>query len=158
MNTGKNRPLRVGVFGGSVCPPEVYQVAVAAGKAIAQKGGVVVCGGLGGVMEAVCKGAREAGGITIGILPGDSPEEANPYVTYPIATGMGIARNIIIVRTADVCLAIDGRYGTLSEIAYALQLGKTVVTLQSWDTIPGVISAPSVEEAVRIVFKSGEEY
>ncbi len=143
----------VGVFGGGVCSPEVYQLAMTAGRAIAQRGGIVVCGGLGGVMEAVCRGASEAGGTTIGILPGDSPEEANPYVTHPIATGMGIARNIIIVRTAQVCLAIDGKYGTLSEIAYALQLGKRVVTLASWDEIPGVIPAQSVDEAMELLFQ-----
>jgi len=157
MKTLQRNAIRVGVFGGGTCSPDVYQLAVTAGAAIAQRGGVVVCGGLGGVMEAVCKGAVEAGGITIGILPGDSPDTANPYVTIPIATGMGIARNSIIVRTADVCLAIDGKYGTLSEIAYALQLEKKVVTLQSWDAIPGVIPATSVEEAVQLLFETGEE-
>ncbi len=157
MKTLQRNAIRVGVFGGGTCPPDVYQLAVTAGAAIAQRGGVVVCGGLGGVMEAVCKGAVEAGGVTIGILPGDSPDTANPYVTVPIATGMGIARNSIIVRTADVCLAIDGKYGTLSEIAYALQLEKKVVTLQSWDAIPGVIPATSVEEAMQLLFETGEE-
>ncbi len=143
----------VGVFGGGSCPEEVYRLAMNAGSAIAKRGGIIVCGGLGGVMEAVCRGAREAGGTTIGILPGDSPHEANPYVTHAIATGMGIARNIIIVRTAQVCLAIDGQYGTLSEIAYALQLGKKVVSLTSWDHIPGVIPVATVEEAIEQLFE-----
>ncbi len=107
-------------------------------------------------MEAVCRGAREAGGTTVGILPTDTVDEANPYVDIPVATGMGIGRNIIIVRTARVCIAIDGRYGTLSEIAYALQLGKPVITLNAWDEVPGVLRATSPEEAVELAFQNLE--
>ncbi len=149
---GGSQPRFIGVFGGGTCSADIYELSVQVGNAIAQRGGVIICGGLGGVMEAVCKGAWQAGGVTIGILPTDSVTSANPYVTYPIATGIGIARNSIIVRTASVCLAIDGQYGTLSEIAYALQLGKKVVTLRSWDDIPGVIPANSVDMAISLLF------
>ncbi len=140
----------IAVFGGSECSPEDFQLAEQVGKLLAEKGILVICGGLFGIMEAVCKGASEGGGITIGILPGNNTNSANQYVTIPIATGMGIGRNVIIAHSADACIAIDGKYGTLSEIAYALQLEKPVVTLNSWDNIPGTISAINAEEAVSI--------
>ncbi|NOX38329.1 MAG: TIGR00725 family protein [Calditrichaeota bacterium] len=146
----------IGVLGGGQCDAETYEQARRVGQEIARRGGRVVCGGLFGVMEAVCRGAREAGGTTIGILPTDQITDANPYVDIPIATGMGIGRNIIIVRTAQVCIAINGGYGTLSEIAYALQLGKPVITLNSWDDIPGVIPAATPEEAVTLAFNQLE--
>jgi len=110
----------------------------------------VICGGLTGVMEAVSKGVSEAGGLCIGVVPGYSRHEANPYVSVAIATGMGHARNVIIAATADVLVAVGGEYGTLSEIAYALKMGKPVVSLHSWD-IPGVLKVSSVEEAVSLV-------
>ncbi len=138
----------IGVIGGSQCTPEDYVDAEVVGRLIAQNDAVLVCGGLTGIMEAACKGAYEAGGETIGILPGESILDANPYVKTPIATGMGIARNIIIVRTAQVVIAVDGRYGTLSEIAYALQLGRPVFCLNSWDTVSGVTPVKSAQEAV----------
>jgi uncharacterized protein (TIGR00725 family) len=103
------------------------------GRRIAQSGAQLICGGLGGVMEAACKGATEAGGLTIGILPGEDSRSANPYVGVAIATGLGIARNVIIVRASDVLIAISGSYGTLNEIAAALNLGKPVVALQTWN-------------------------
>ncbi len=146
----------IGVLGGGQCDASVYQQARRVGQEIARRGGMVVCGGLYGVMEAVCRGAKEAGGITIGVVPSDNSADANPYVDIPIATGMGIGRNIIIVRTAQVCIAINGKYGTLSEIAYALQLGKPIITLNSWDDIPGVIPASTPEEAVEVAFKQLE--
>lgn len=140
----------IAVIGGSHCSPEDYSIAEEVGKLLARKNVTVICGGMFGVMEAVCKGANEAGGVTIGILPGDNPADANKYVTIPIVTGMGIARNIIIVRSAAACIAINGKYGTLSEIAYALQLGKPVVTLNSWDEIPGTTPSSSAEDAVNL--------
>ena len=109
----------IGVIGGSRCSEETYAFAQKLGEGIAKAGGILVCGGKTGVMEAVCKGARSAGGRTIGILPSDDVNEANEYVDTPVATGMGVVRNAIIVRTADVLIALDGAEGTLSEIALA---------------------------------------
>lgn len=140
----------IAVIGGSQCTPEDYSMGVEVGKRIAEKGVTVICGGMFGIMEAACKGAYKAGGATIGVLPGDDPAEANEYVTIPIATGMGIGRNIIVVRSAGACIAINGKYGTLSEIAYALQLQKPVITLNSWEQIPETIPAKSAKEAVEI--------
>lgn len=122
----------IGVIGGASVDSHVQEQAFEVGRRIAESGATLVCGGLGGVMEAACKGARAAGGLTVGILPGNETMAANPYVSIAIATGMGIARNAIVVRTADVLIAVDGSYGTLSEIAIALNLGKTVVQLGSW--------------------------
>ena len=141
----------IAVIGGSQCTPEAYSQGVEVGRMLAENGISVICGGLFGIMEAACKGAYEAGGITIGILPGSDLEEANEYVTIPIATGMGIGRNIVIIRSASACIAIDGKYGTLSEIAYALQLQKPVITLNSWEQVPETIPARTAKEAVELV-------
>lgn len=122
----------VAVIGGSHCPPEVAQQAEEVGRELARRSAVVICGGLGGVMEAVCRGARSQGGITVGILPGNSRHDANPHVTIPLATGMGYARNVLVVKSADVVIAIDGEFGTLSEIAFALQWGIPVIGLDTW--------------------------
>lgn len=145
----------VGVIGGADVSREVREQAFEVGRRIAEKGAILVCGGLGGVMEAVCDGAKSAGGVTVGILPESDSRTANPHVAVPVATGMGIARNAIIVRTADVLIAVDGSYGTLSEIAMALNLGKTVVHLGSWrlpeagEVDPNLyIAADSPEDAV----------
>jgi len=106
------------------------------GRELAGRGTVVVCGGLGGVMEAVCRGARAAGGITVGILPGDDRSAANPHVAVAIATGLGEARNLLVVRTADVVVAVGGGFGTLSEIAFALRLGRPVIGIGTWELSP----------------------
>jgi uncharacterized protein (TIGR00725 family) len=102
------------------------------GRAIAKKGAVLVCGGLSGVMEAACKGASEVGGLTIGILPGESRQEANPYVKIPIVTGVGYARNVAVVKSSQAVIAMDGSYGTLTEIGHALQSGIPVIGLGTW--------------------------
>ena len=107
--------------------------AEAVGRALAEAGAVLICGGRGGVMEAACRGAKAAGGITIGILPGTDRREANPYVDIPIVTGIGVARNGIIARTAQVAVAVGGSYGTLSEIAFALAFSVPVVGLGTWE-------------------------
>jgi uncharacterized protein (TIGR00725 family) len=111
---------------------------------------VLVCGGLGGVMEAACKGAKESGGTTVGILPGLDRADANPYVEVAVATGLGEARNALVVRAADALIAIGGGYGTLSEVALALRAGKRVVGLGTWD-VEGVEPAGSPEAAVATV-------
>jgi uncharacterized protein (TIGR00725 family) len=127
------RPPVIGVIGENDPPPEVAALAETVGAELASAGAVLVCGGLGGVMEAACRGARGRGGITIGILPGTRREDANPYVTYPIPTGLGHARNILVVRSTQAVIAIGGRYGTLSEIAFAKIEGIAVVGLQTWE-------------------------
>lgn len=139
----------VGVIGGSQADREIRGVARKLGREIARNGYILVCGGLGGVMEAACMGAREAGGITVGILPGNQKESANPFVTIPVVTAMSHARNAIIVRTADILVAVDGRYGTLSEIALAKACGKRVLGLFTWDEVPGIETVESVEEAIQ---------
>jgi hypothetical protein len=122
----------VAVIGGSDASSEALDKAEAAGREIARHGATLVCGGLGGVMEAACRGCRDAGGTTIGILPGTDASEANPYVDVPVVTGMGQARNLVIVRTADAVIAIGGGFGTLSEMAFALRLGKPLVGIDTW--------------------------
>ena len=125
-------------------------VAEAVGRELAARGAVVVCGGLGGVMEAACRGAKEAGGRTLGILPGTDRAAANPFVDTAVATGLGEARNALVVRAADALIAVGGGYGTLSEIALALKAGKRVVGLDSWD-IEGVVAMADPAAAVAAV-------
>ena len=115
----------IGVIGSSKADPDVLRLAEEVGEAIAKSGAAVVCGGLSGVMEAVCRGARRCGGLTIGIIPSDQKSDANQYVQIPIVTGMGVGRNVMLVKTADVLIAVGGEFGTLSGIAHALNLGKT---------------------------------
>jgi uncharacterized protein (TIGR00725 family) len=141
--------LQIAVVGGGSCCPEVRAEARRLGRLLAEKGHVVLCGGLGGVMEAVCCGAKEAGGMTVGILPGEK-ENANRCVDIAIATGMGHARNVVIVKSADVIIALPGEHGTLSEIALALKMGKPVVSLRSWE-IPGTLKAETPEEALALL-------
>lgn len=125
--------MYIAVIGGQFCSEEEERTAYEVGFQLASRGAVVVCGGLGGVMESACKGAKAAGGVTIGILPGPFRGDANPFVDYAIATDMGQARNAVIVRTADAVIAVGGEYGTLTEIAMALKMGKKVVALSSWE-------------------------
>ncbi len=128
-----NRPPVIAVIGENDPPPELEALAEAVGAEIAAGGAILVCGGLGGVMEAACRGAQRRGGVTIGILPGTRHEDANPFVTYPIPTGLGHARNLIVARSAHVLIAIGGKYGTLSEIAFAKIEGIPVIGLQTWE-------------------------
>jgi len=122
----------IAVIGGSQPSKKEMELAFEVGKELALHGAVLVCGGLGGVMEAACKGAKSSGGLTIGILPGDSPDAANEYVEIPIVTGLGYARNIAVVKSARAVIAVGGAYGTLSEISHALQAGIPVVGLKTW--------------------------
>jgi hypothetical protein len=117
------------------------------GRLLAERGAVLVCGGLGGTMEAACRGAGQAGGTTVGLLPGTDRAAANPHVDIAIPTGLGEARNAIVVRTADVVIAVGGGYGTLSEIALALKMGRRVVGLGTWE-IDGVVVVDGPEAAV----------
>jgi uncharacterized protein (TIGR00725 family) len=121
------------------------------GRLVAERGAVLVCGGLGGTMEAACRGAKQAGGTTVGILPGSDRSAANDFVDVAVPTGLGEARNALVVHTADVLIAVGGGYGTLSEIALALRAGKTVVGLGTWQ-IEGVVSVDGPEAAVAAAF------
>ncbi len=138
--------MYVSVIGGDVktCKKEDCRIAEEVGKGIASMGAVLVCGGKGGVMEAACRGARSQGGTTIGILPSGSRDEGNDYLTYGIVTNLGAVRNSLVVLNGDVVVAIDGGCGTLSEIALALQYGKRILGIGTWD-IEGVEQFHSVE-------------
>ncbi|MBA7700538.1 hypothetical protein ES703_109253 [subsurface metagenome] len=124
--------LIIAVIGGGQCSKEEAQLAEEVGREIARQGAILVCGGLGGIMEAACRGASSEGGVTIGILPGDSYQAANPHIQIPIVTGMGYARNVIVVKSARAVIAVGGNYGTLSEISHALQSGIPVIGLTTW--------------------------
>ena len=137
----------VGVIGGHFCSGETNELAEKLGAALVETADTLVCGGLGGVMEAACRGFRKEGKQTIGIIPGYNKEDANHFVDIVIPTGLGLARNLLVVKSADVVVALPGRSGTLSEIAYCLQFDIPVISLNSWD-IPGVIKAETAEEAV----------
>jgi len=125
--------MMVGVIGGNFVDEDTWNLAFQLGREIARRGHKLICGGKGGVMEAACKGAREENGLTIGILPEPDLGSANEHLEVAIATGVGMARNNIIIQSSDVVVAVDGSYGTFSEIAAALNLGKPVVLLESWD-------------------------
>ena len=148
------KPKFIAVIGGSRCSPEEAGLAEAVGREIARKGAILVCGGMGGIMEAACRGARTEDGITIGILPGESRRVANPYVQIPIVTGIGYARNVIVVKSAQAVIAIGGKYGTLSEISHALQSNIPVIGLNTWSlsregkTDSSIILAQNPAEAV----------
>ena len=122
----------IAVIGNSSCSPEETELAETVGELLAQRGATIVCGGLGGVMEAACRGAKSKGGLTVGILPGQDSSMANPCVDIPVVTGIGEARNVAVVKSAQAVIAIGGNYGTLSEIAYALKSGIPVVGLNTW--------------------------
>jgi uncharacterized protein (TIGR00725 family) len=138
----------IGVIGSRDCDDRTREHARRIGELIAGEGYGVICGGMSGVMEAACQGAAGAGGFTVGVLPGDSPDEANPFVKFRIATGMGVARNVIIVRSSAAVIAVTGGAGTLSEIAYCLQLGVPVVGLDTHDVSPDIVHVTTPEEAV----------
>ena len=144
----------IAVIGASRPSQRGWGTAENVGREIAMRGAVVVCGGLGGIMEAVSKGAVEAGGEVLGLLPGPDKTEANPYVTLRVATNMGHARNIIIAHTADALIAIEGEYGTMSEAAIGLKLAKRVVVLPGGPELEGTISATTAEEAVALALES----
>jgi uncharacterized protein (TIGR00725 family) len=142
----------IGVIGAGTAGEEILGMAEEIGRLIAEHGCLFICGGMGGVMEASARGAKQAGGTTIGILPQPDRHTANPYIDIPIATSFGEARNLIIVRTSDILIAVGGKYGTLSEIAFALKAEKPVIGLHTWD-IPGIIKAETPAEALEIAIK-----
>jgi hypothetical protein len=146
-------PKYVAVIGGGEASETVLATACEVGREIARRGAVLICGGLGGVMQAAAGGAQEAGGVTIGILPGPDRQTANPFLTYSLVTNLGHARNILIAQSADGLIAVDGGYGTISEAAIALKLGKPVVSLLTDWSLNGVYEAASPEEAVSFLLQ-----
>ena len=137
--------MLIGVIGGEVAGAEASRLAFEVGRALAERGHVLVCGGRGGVMREASRGAKAAGGLTVGILPGDDASDANEYLDVPVVTGIGFARNSIIARTANALIAIDGSYGTLSEIAFGLIAGRPVIGLGTWELRDGQgVEAPIV--------------
>ena len=156
--------LIISVIGSSEPTPEIALLAEQVGRELATRGATVVCGGLGGVMEAACKGAKSAGGTTIGILPGSDPAEANEWVDIPICTGLGFGRNVIVVKTGRAVVAVGGAYGTLSEIGHALGDGIPVVGLDTWINIRGgeedrsIVRATGPADAVDKVIKAAERH
>jgi uncharacterized protein (TIGR00725 family) len=156
MCSDEVRPVQVAVIGGGNAGAEACAVAAEVGRRLAQAGAVVVCGGLGGVMDAAARGARSAGGDVIGILPGDDPAAANDHVSHVVATGAGEARNLAVVASARSVIAVGGEWGTLAEIAFARRLDRPVVALQTWRVsgagemadAPGIEMAETAEDAV----------
>jgi uncharacterized protein (TIGR00725 family) len=147
-----HQKIIIGVIGAGTASVKGLSQAELVGRLIAQRGASLVCGGLGGIMEAASRGCQMAGGDVIGILPGDSSTTANRYVTIPIVTAMGHARNIIIAQTAQALIAIEGEFGTLSEIAIGMKLGKPVVQLGSWHQIEAGLQVKTPVQAVDIIF------
>jgi uncharacterized protein (TIGR00725 family) len=150
------KPVYVSVVGGSQCGAAEQALAEEVGRLVAREGATLVCGGMGGVMEAAARGAKEAGGTTIGILPGHDRGAANPYLDHVLTTGMGHARNLAVVSSGDVVIAIGGGYGTLSEIGLAAKIGRPVVILAGWRLeggkgVDGISYASSAAEAVALV-------
>jgi uncharacterized protein (TIGR00725 family) len=146
----------VAVVGGGDCSPEETLTAEQVGVLLARNGAVLVCGGLSGVMEAACRGARGEGGLTVGILPGNDRAAGNPFLSVAIASGLGELRNGLVVRASDALIAVGGEFGTLSEIALALKIGKPVVGIDTWElSKSGVVAreilrASSAKEAVQL--------
>ncbi len=154
----RERP-RIGVMGPGKCTEKIWDFAYRVGQEIGRRGGILICGGRGGVMEAAAKGAQESGALTVGILPGAQSAEANAYIDLPIVTDMGNARNAINVLSSQVIIAIEGGYGTLSEIGLAFKVGTPVIGLETWKLTPpagspvsSVLEAATPEEAVSLAF------
>ena len=145
------KKVHIGVIGAGDCPPEIYNMASELGDLIAKNDWILICGGLGGVMEGAAKGCYKGGGVSVGILPGEKKLAANPFITLPIPTGLGEARNLLVVRASDVVVAIAGGYGTLSEIGLALKIDKPVVGLKTWPGIDGIDYVDTPEQAIGVV-------
>ncbi|HHJ53049.1 MAG TPA: TIGR00725 family protein [Caldithrix abyssi] len=143
----------IAVIGGREVDADSEQLAFEVGEEIARRGFGLVCGGMGGVMEAASRGCKQAGGLTVALIPQDDPAFANPYSDIVIPTGLGIARNLLIIRAAQGVVAIDGKYGTLSEIAYALQLGKPIAGINTWQVAPEIYAAKSAKESLDYLVK-----
>ncbi|MFA5316539.1 MAG: TIGR00725 family protein [Dehalococcoidales bacterium] len=151
--------VTIAVIGAGQCTIREARLAEEVGRELARRGAALICGGLGGVMEAACRGASEAGGLTIGILPGENRQQANPYIQLAIASGVGRARNMAVVKSARAVIAVSGGYGTLSEIAFALQSGIPVIGLNTWSLVKNgqtdsaIIPAQNAAQAVTLAME-----
>lgn len=143
--------IHIGVIGAGDCSIETYNIADNLGYLISQNEWILICGGLGGVMEGAARGCYKGGGMTVGILPGKEKDSANPFITLPVTTGLGEGRNLLVVRASDVLVAIAGGYGTLSEIGLALKMGKPVVGLKTWPDIGGIDYVETPQQAIDMV-------
>ncbi len=148
-----NTKRYIAVIGRHDCSEEEANLAFNVGRLVAEAGAVLICGGLGGIMEAASRGAKSAGGTTIGVLPGTCRDDANPYIDHAICTGIREARNLAIVLTADGVIALPGEFGTLSEISFALKYRKPVVSLRSWNVSERILRAETAEEAVETILR-----
>ena len=144
--------LQIAVLGGRNEYEDILKVAEEVGRLIAENGAILVCGGMGGVMEAACRGAKSANGLTVGILPVADAKLGNAYLDVIISTGMGDARNALILNSVQGAIAVGGKYGTLSEIAYGIERKIPIVSLNSWDVDPAVYQAKTAQDAVEYVF------
>ncbi|NQT24502.1 TIGR00725 family protein [candidate division KSB1 bacterium] len=149
-----NKKIQIAVIGGREVSAEVLEKAETIGRLIAENGAIILCGGLGGVMEAVCRGAKSVNGTTVGILPTSNKTDANSYVDISIPTDMGVARNAVIIQSADAAIAVGGSYGTLSEMAFALQKKIPLVSVDSWSIDETVMKISDPVKAIKWIFES----
>lgn len=147
------KKVHIGIIGAGDCSKEIYNMAGELGYLVGKNDWVLVCGGLGGVMEGASKGCHKVGGMTVGILPGKEKDSANPFIMLPIPTGLGEGRNLLVVRASDVIVAIAGGYGTLSEIGLALKMGKPVVGIKTWPGIDGIDYVNTPEQAIHMIVR-----
>ncbi|MCH8026736.1 MAG: TIGR00725 family protein [candidate division Zixibacteria bacterium] len=150
MSNSTDRKPVIAVIGAGKCSRKLRDMAADIGRYVAENGGVVLCGGLGGIMEGAARGAKEAGGTTIGIIPSENKADANQFIDYVIPTGFGQARNVLVVRAADAIVALPGKFGTLSEMAFALVSGKPIVSVQAWKLGEEILQVEDPIEAARI--------
>jgi len=150
---GNTRKFYIGVIGAGRCSKSTEELAFEVGKNIAKSNAVLVCGGLSGVMEAAARGAKSVNGTTIGILPGRDREDANRFIDHAIPTGLGEARNLIVVNSSDAVIAMPGEFGTMSEFGFAMKLGKKVIDMGGWNHPDSTMRSNNPEEAVRLALK-----
>ena len=150
MSNSADRKPVIAVIGAGKCSKKLRDMAADIGRYVAENGGVVLCGGLGGIMEGAARGAKEAGGTTIGIIPSENKADANQFIDYVIPTGFGQARNVLVVRAADAIVALPGKFGTLSEMAFALVSGKPIVSVQAWKLGEEILQVEDPVEAAKI--------
>lgn len=150
MSDNTDRKPVIAVIGAGKCSRKLRDMAAEIGRYVAENGGVVLCGGLGGIMEGAARGAKEAGGTTIGIIPSENKADANQFIDYVIPTGFGQARNVLVVRAADAIVALPGKFGTLSEMAFALVSGKPIVSVQAWKLGEEILQVEDPIEAAKI--------
>ncbi len=153
MSDNTDRKPVIAVIGAGKCSKKLRDMAAEIGKYVAENGGVLLCGGLGGVMEGAARGAKEAGGTTIGIIPSENKTDANEFIDYVIPTGFGQARNVLVVRAADAIVALPGKYGTLSEMAFALVSGKPIISVQAWKLGEEIQQVEDPLEAAKIAME-----